>query len=118
MMGYYILDDQNQVKEVEDVVEWGKWFAEEGRGRRTVKQDHSGQYFISTVFLGIDHNFLDTGKPLVFESMVFDENQPREIDMGRGRQFTVYEELFQDRYTTYEEALKAHERLVEEYAAK
>lgn len=55
---------------------------------------------ISTVFLAMDHQFGD-GPPLVFESMIFGETGDPE-----------YPDNYQDRYTTVQEALAGHERLV------
>lgn len=49
---------------------------------------------LSTVFLGIDHNFdLDSATPILFESMIFGGN---ELDQSM------------DRYPTWEEAAKGH----------
>lgn len=36
-----------------------------------VAEAHLGKFYISTVFLGIDHNFLGKGGPILFETMVF-----------------------------------------------
>ena len=57
-------------------------------------------YTISTVWLGIDHRFTDKGMPLIFETMVFDEDG--EIDMKR--------------YTTLEDAQSGHWDMVEQYS--
>lgn len=62
---------------------------------RLVRQENVGRYHISTVLLVIDHNFLG-GKPLIFETMVFEEG----------------EEVWTDRYSTEEEAIKGHEAAV------
>ena len=51
---------------------------------------------ISTVWLGIDHNFLHDflgGDPLVFETMVFDPTE---------------ESIFTDRYSSWDKALEGH----------
>jgi hypothetical protein len=81
--------------------------------------------WVSTVWMGIDHNFhrftglhrewseedlIDT-RPWIFETMVF-ENGPRFDDIfariGYG------DELLQWRYATIEEALQGHEAAIEE----
>jgi len=54
-----------------------------------------GKVFVSTIFLGIDHNF-GGGKPLVFETMIFGGKH----------------DLYQERYSTYEEAIEGHKRAV------
>lgn len=57
----------------------------------------ASQYFISTVFLGIDHQFGD-GPPILWETMVFRNRD----DMN---------ELFCARYETYKSAKMDHNRL-------
>jgi len=59
-----------------------------------IKEDTlpDGKY-ISTVWLGMDHNFSNYGSPLIFETMVF----PKHGKWG---------ELDCDRYSTLEEALR------------
>ena len=98
---YWILKDK-KVIEVNDVLEWGRFFKK--TKERIVKQETlpSG-YWVSTVFLGIDHNFELSGSPLLFETMVFSEKEGKkdEVDM--------------ERYATYEEAEKGHEKMVNKY---
>ncbi len=48
---------------------------------------------ISTVFLVSDHNFKDEGLPILFETVVFDQNMKI---------------LWKERYSTYEDAVKGH----------
>ncbi|MBP8689262.1 hypothetical protein KBH77_02835 [Patescibacteria group bacterium] len=57
--------------------------------------------FISTVWLGLDYSICD-GKVLIFETMVFPE-------------FGDCENEFCERYSTLEEAMEGHERIVKEY---
>ena len=89
---YYILDHNNQVVPAIDVVSWAKWF-ETNLNKRRVAFDRVGKIDISTVFLGIDHNWGD-GKPLLFETMVFDDSEDCE------------------RCSTWEEAVEQHARAV------
>ena len=92
----YILKGHKPVK-VEDVLEWEKWFE---TADRVVKQETlSDGKFVSTVFLGLDYNFRTIGKPLLFETMVFNEE-------GN------YTDLDVDRYPTWEEAEKGHTNMV------
>lgn len=56
-----------------------------------------GQRRVSTVFLGIDHNFSSVGPPILFETMVFGPN----------------DEEGQWRYVTWEEAEAGHKAVVE-----
>jgi hypothetical protein len=62
---------------------------------RWQKQESVGEANVSTVFLGLDHNF-GGGQPVLFETMVF------------GGEHDGY----QSRACTYEEALAMHDRVV------
>jgi len=59
---------------------------------------HIGDLLVSTVYLGIDHGFFEGGPPMIFETMVFDEDR---------------NEGFVNRYATVEDATKGHWRAVE-----
>lgn len=63
----YILDGQEPVAEP-DVIKWAKWF---GGADRQVALDIVDGRRVSTVFLGIDHNFRSSGPPVLFETMIF-----------------------------------------------
>jgi hypothetical protein len=62
--------------------------------QRRVRYTKVGNVAVSTVFLGIDHNFRREGPPVLFETMVFGVPSAR------------YE--YQDRYCTYDEAVAGH----------
>jgi hypothetical protein len=65
-MKTYILVDKTPVL-VHDIVAWGRQFSSEDR---QVALTETRQFRISTVFLGLDHQWGD-GQPLLFETMVF-----------------------------------------------
>lgn len=68
---------------------------------RIIKQDRLfNGYFISTVWLGINHNF-GFGPPLIFETMVFDDRGNVDLDMKR--------------YSTESEAIKGHSQMVRKW---
>lgn len=91
---FYILDkDKNIVPCTID--EWSKLY--EDPVFKRVAFDEVGGMDISTVFLGIDHNHFG-GRPILFETMVFN---------GKG------DDIFQDRYHTWDEAVKGHENTKE-----
>lgn len=95
-MGHFILKDKKVVPV--DLMTWATWF-EEGSNRRVAKTELS-KGTVSTVFLGIDHNFNpNSKKKLLFETMAFDTGT--EYD---GEPY---------RYSTYEEAEKGHAKMVE-----
>jgi hypothetical protein len=89
---YYILKGKLAVP-VKDVREWGIWFE---TADRIVAADKVGGVRVSTVFLGIDHNFGD-GLPLIFETMAF-----------RGG---TWDELYCERCGTWEEAEAQHKAM-------
>ena len=91
-MKKYILKGKTPVVE-NDIIKWGKWF---GTANRHVKEDIIKGIHISTVFLGINHNFVG-GKPILFETRIF------------GGEHNDY----QERYHTLEEAEDGHEKAVE-----
>lgn len=66
-MKYYILN--NKIIKKATFEEWSKWF---NVVNRTVKKTNIGNVLVSTVFLGIDHNFMGNGDPILFETMTFD----------------------------------------------
>jgi hypothetical protein len=63
---YYILNDDHTVTGTDDVVEWGNSFYKD----RHVGTSEIHGHRISTVFIGIDHNW-GPGEPLLFETMIF-----------------------------------------------
>ncbi len=63
----YLLDGDTPVV-CDDLLEWAAGF--EKTDVHVADETISG-ITISTVFLGIDHNFLPTGSPLLFETMIF-----------------------------------------------
>ena len=65
--GYWILDGTTPVQ-VDDLTAWAIWF--EG-AERHVGYTKRLNVTVSTVFLGIDHNFGSEGDPVLFETMVF-----------------------------------------------
>ena len=92
----YILEGK-QVKQVDDLLKWAKWF---NKANRTVDKTRIAHVLISTVFLGIDRS-LGVGTPLLFETMIFGGNY----------------DGYHDRYATWGEAMKGHQSACEKVAA-
>lgn len=65
MDGYYILDGKTPVPA--DLMAWARWYE---TADRSVAKSAVGPYRVSTVFLGLNHQFGE-GPPLLFETMVF-----------------------------------------------
>ncbi len=87
---YYVLDeDGNPI--AADVQTWARWFNEVEC--RKVAFDTIGTLRVSTVFLGLDHQWGD-GPPVLWETMVF--GLPDDVNE------------IQLRYTSKADALKGH----------
>lgn len=93
--GKYILDGR-EVVPCDDLYTWARWYEKADRhiGDTTIDNVR-----VSTVFLGMDHSW-GAGTPLLFETMLFGVDGELDTDI-------------QDRYSTYEEAEKGHEKMVE-----
>jgi hypothetical protein len=80
-----------------DTLEWATAF--EYKNRRIALTEFENGDRVSTVFLGINHNYSNKGAPILFETMIF------------GGEHDGY----QERYCTWEEAEEGHKRAVELY---
>lgn len=89
----YILGKNHELIET-DLMTWVEFF--DDINNRRVAKDIINGVKISTIFLGIDHNFGE-GKPLLFETMIFG---------GKHDQY-------QERYPNWNEALAGHKKAVE-----
>jgi len=94
MKNYYKLNGKVAVI-CHSLMEWADWF--ETADRQVAQEDIAG-IWVSTIFLGLDHNFLGKGDPLLFETMVV---LP---DGGIGKM---------RRYFTWAEAEKGHEEVAD-----
>lgn len=101
MGGHYFLLDRTPVpiacdpytpEGIANLLTWARWFE---TAERRVALDYVGPSRVSTVFLGLDHNFWG-GTPLLFETMAF--NAPLDADC--------------ERCSSWEEAERQHERMV------
>jgi len=88
---HYILGKNHELIET-DLMTWAKNLE---TGDRIVKQENIGDVRVSTVFLGIDHNFGE-GEPLLFETMIFGGEHDQ----------------YQDRCFTWEQAEEMHKKAV------
>lgn len=106
----YILKGKVPVA-VDDPVRWGLWMA---KTDRIVKRETIRDLRISTVFLGLDHQY-GRGPPLLFESLVFWEYEKPVTQqiLGIKLESEALEGTMR-RYSTWEEAEVGHEDLVRE----
>ena len=93
MVGKYILTPEGEVRAA-SLMEWAAWFE---TADRCIAKTKSGDATISTVFLGLDHRFGESGPPVLWETMVFGGSLDGE----------------QDSYTSLVAAQKGHEDMVE-----
>jgi hypothetical protein len=93
----YILDNEGNPVPEPDIYKWAGWHADIGNRRVAYTTLDDGSY-VSTVFLGTDHNFMQDGPPVLWETMTF--NVPN--DLGE----------FQERYTSEADARAGHLRIV------
>lgn len=99
MSDLYILDEHHNPIPEPDPIRWAEWFE---KGERVVRRESVGPYFISTVFLGMDHNMWHPDHhPLLYETMVFDANGSANGEMD-----------IQERCATWDEAVAQHDRIV------
>ena len=89
---YYILNDADKPVPVENVTLWARLLQNMPVGQRRVASNFVGDVRVSTVFLGIDHNFSLSGDPILWETMIF--GGP--------------EDGFQRRYTSKADAIVGH----------
>lgn len=99
MIKYFILNEDHTVREV-SFEEYSDWDSINEFKRRIARTELPSGILISTVFLGLDHNFGDE-PPILFETMAFAHGN-------------VSEDLCQQRYNTYDEAIEGHNKVVEE----
>lgn len=92
--GRYILDGHKPVPEP-DLHKWGTWL--EGFNRKVARTELLDGSVVSTVFLGLDHNF-EPGhrRKILFETMIFGGPQ----------------DGYQERCSTWIQAEKMHRRVV------
>ncbi len=94
MADHYILAGKVAVPAI-DMLTWAKWF--ENHDRKVVFTNIAKDIDVSTVFLGLNHQFAPNAPPLIFETLVF--GGPLDQDM--------------DRYTTWEQAEQGHKEMVQ-----
>lgn len=95
----YILNGEGKPMLEPDLMTWAQWYQ---TAERHVADTNVENVRISTVFLGLDHNYGWPGPPVLYETMIFD---------AEGEEFDTI------RYCTKEEALVGHERQVRKVRA-
>lgn len=96
-MDKYILDAQGNAVRCPDLMQWAEWF-DNTDNRRVAWDDLPNGDALSTVFLGIDHNFTREGPPILWETG-----------------WRVHGDYWRilDRYTSRQAALDGHKAFLE-----
>jgi hypothetical protein len=94
----YIINDRGEPSRCDDRIAWSRWF--EGATRQIEYTRLPNGLNVSTVFLGVDHNFSDSGSPVLWETMVFGPNGDEDI-------CECYE-----RYANKNDAIEGHDRAI------
>src|SRR5262245_38313201 len=97
---YYCLDENKNAVPC-DALTWSIQ-REEMRKRNTkhVGSDTINGRWVSTVWLGLNHNYFEDGPPHIFETMIRDEVKGEWLD-------------YCERYSTWQEAEQGHRRTIE-----
>lgn len=90
-----------------DMLDWARLI--EDREYSVIAQHWVRGWKVSTVWLGIDHNFTRSGAPVIFETMIF---APKDVTVGRDGTAVTMEDLdqYQERYATERAAQAGHDR--------
>lgn len=92
MTDKYILNGKETVP-CNNLTDWAEWMENHDR---TVGKTMVKDILISTVFIGLNHNFLNPANPLLFETMIFGGKHDPDCR----------------RYSTWEEAQEGHKKIV------
>lgn len=94
----YVLDESGNPKMEPDLIAWAQWYEKANRhvAADTVLVNGVTPVKVSTVFLGLDHNFCLGGPPVLWETMIFGGEHDQ----------------YQERYQTREQAERGHRRAV------
>lgn len=100
MSDKYVLDEHGEPQIEPDLVAWSSWFEQDERRvvrrQQWTRPDGVG-ILVSTVFLGLDHNFgMAHRMPVLWETMVFVDGESTD----------------EYRYTSREAAIRGHNRVV------
>lgn len=97
-MDNYILDENHNPVVENNLFRWENWF--QTANRVVCRTQITKDVFVSTIFLGIDHNFSqENSQPILFETMIFGGERDGECI----------------RYSTWNEAKTGHEKIVAEF---
>jgi hypothetical protein len=114
-LGKYILDSRGQPVPCPGLMKWARWI--ETSRVKWQKVDQIGPLRVSTIFLGLDHNFPMKGRPILWETMVFNDDM-RGFHTFKGKRFYFSHDQGQWRHRSRTEAYRFHRKMVEDLEAK
>jgi hypothetical protein len=114
-LGQYILggEDGHTPIPCYSLIEWGRWLEE--LDHRSLWWTGNATKWVSTVFLGLDHNYCFSGPPILFETMAFRHEGRMMEDYFSGEMRPVAETLCQERYSSWDDAEIGHKAAVRKY---
>jgi hypothetical protein len=92
----YILNEDGKPIPEPDILKWAEWMGREGNKR--IAQTEINGFWISTIFLGIDHSFIGGVFPILFETLVFTKE-------GKALEETM------QRYSSKTDAIEGHKKV-------
>jgi hypothetical protein len=121
--GFHLYYDR-QVRPI-TLRQWAQLHDDESYVRLAEDYLDDGHIWVSTVWLGNNHNF-GSGPPLIFETMLFVKLTDEQVadrrrrwqELGFGGRDFPWEDLECERYYTVNEALEGHQRIVESLTLK
>jgi hypothetical protein len=93
---------------ITDLMEWGRLFEDKQYkfvGSASIRSEQGTTFRVSTVWMGMNHQYHPAGPPLIFETMVF-------IDEA-GAEDVNWLDTYCDRYSTEAEAQAGHQAMIE-----
>jgi hypothetical protein len=106
---FAILDENDRLKLV-TLDQWLDWMRTHREGQ-LVGRDEIDGYLVSTIFLGIDHQFHPHGRPVYWETMIFDPPAGRTYLSGEKRE--LGDDIYCERYSSLAEARAGHAQAIQ-----
>ena len=78
---HYILDEEGNPVRAMNLFDWYRWYE---NACRQVAEDNFGHVRVSTVFLGLNHNWREDGPPILWETIVFGGELDEQTDRCAG----------------------------------
>src|SRR5258705_13898025 len=102
---YFILKDDKTVVSCPDLLLWANWMEEHDKH---IADDYIGCVRVSSVFLGMNVNFLHDYPPILFETMTaIVDPVSHEVVQCQDKDYFCFHRIIM-RYSTYADAKAAH----------